>query len=571
MLTIRRLYLYAMSGVMLAVLASGLRLLLTALLDALGLDGDPALGGGSTRETLSLAGALVGVGLPVWAIHWWLVRRVMLGGDADAEAERASPIRAAYLSIVLAVTLAFVAAAAIDLVRSLAQGLLDLRAMYGSAGDPAGSIATILVAGAAWSSHAWVRRDDLAAGPLRDGAIRWPRLYRYAAQLITLVAMTSTVSGLANALADRIAAGGTLSADDYAGNVISSSLATMGVTGAIFLAHAVYALRLVAQPGWRGDSERASHMRVGYLVILIGAGLSATISNLGQAMQALLLLLLDPAGSSLPPGGLARAVIVPLVVLAPWLGAALHARYQLLGEAGRSPEPGRAAAGTRLDRYVRSLVGLGFGALAMAWLVGIALDVVAGGDRYALDPRTRAFDLASLLPNAVLGLALWAVTWARVTAGRVASAEAEASSGIRRAMLLTALGAGLAASVGSGAFILYRLFGSALGVVGGPGVASDLARAFGIFVVAVGVALYHGLLVRDDVRARAHATTTVAAGISVDLPSGADPATTAPSWAERPLVLRTEPGVDPDTALAAARAALPPGAHLADARQPPTQ
>ncbi len=571
MLTIRRLYLYAMSGVMLVVLASGLRLLLSVLLDTLGLAGDPALGGGSTRETLSLAGALVGVGLPVWAIHWWLVRRATLGGDAEAEAERASPIRAAYVSIVLAVTLAFMATAAIDVVRSILQEVLDLRPAYGSIGDPAGSIATILICGAAWGFHAWVRRVDLLAGPLSGGAVLWPRLYLYVAQLITLVAMTGAVSGFTNALADRIAAGGVAGFDDYANYTIPSALAVLAVAGALFLAHAVYTLRLVAEPGWRGESERRSHMRVGYLVILIGAGLSATIGGLGESLRGLLLVLLGAADGSLPPGGIARATIVPLVVLAPWLGAAVHARYQLLREAGRAPAPGRAAAGTRLDQHVRSLVGLGYGAVALAWLLGIALDALIGGDRYALGSGGRAFDLASFLPNAILGLAVWALAWARVTASRVANPDAEASSGIRRAALLAVLGAGLAASVGSAAFILYRVFGSALGVVGGPGVASELASAMGILVVAAAVALYHGLVVREDVRARAHPTDTTAAGIPVDLPSRAVPATPPPAGGERPLVLHADPGVDLDAALAAARAALPPGAHLVDARQPPTQ
>ena len=101
----RRLYLYAMSGITLAVIATGLVLLLRVVLD--GFFPDPYEGeyGGydNSREQLSQAIAMLGVGTPVWAIHWWLVQRGLRAGRQGRDAERGSAIRAFYVTGVLLV------------------------------------------------------------------------------------------------------------------------------------------------------------------------------------------------------------------------------------------------------------------------------------------------------------------------------------------------------------------------------------------------------------------------------------------------------------------------------------
>lgn len=71
MQTVKRLYLYLMSGITLAVLAVGLRMVLVVLFDAIGLGRGDFIGGdpNADRQQLSLAAALIGVGLPVWGVH----------------------------------------------------------------------------------------------------------------------------------------------------------------------------------------------------------------------------------------------------------------------------------------------------------------------------------------------------------------------------------------------------------------------------------------------------------------------------------------------------------------------
>ena len=104
MQAVRRLYLYVMSGITLAVISYGLVLLLRVLLD--GLFPDPPFGGSDlSREQLSAAIAMLGVGVPVWGVHWWLVQRGLRPGRPERDAERGSGARAVYITFVLLVSL----------------------------------------------------------------------------------------------------------------------------------------------------------------------------------------------------------------------------------------------------------------------------------------------------------------------------------------------------------------------------------------------------------------------------------------------------------------------------------
>ena len=63
-------------------------------------------GESSGREQLSLAIALVVVGAPVFAIHWWLINRGWGGVDAAAADDRRSAIRAFHMALVASVSIA---------------------------------------------------------------------------------------------------------------------------------------------------------------------------------------------------------------------------------------------------------------------------------------------------------------------------------------------------------------------------------------------------------------------------------------------------------------------------------
>jgi len=550
---IRRLSLYVLSAVTLAVLAVGLRLVVGVLLDTLLPAGDPLTGGTGSREQLSLAGALIGVGLPVWAIHWGLIRRSLRTGEPDADEERGSAVRAIYLTAVLAVAAVFAVNAAIDLVASL------LRAVLGATGadswqpDLAGLIATLVIAGAAWAYHAAVRRSDMAAGPLADAAAWWPRVYLYGAMLVSLYGGIEAIRRLIDELARIVLQGPAAFGTSFDAVVVAGQLAALVVLGAAFVTHAWYAERLLADPGWRGASERPARVRVAFFVAVLAIGTTIILSDLVAAGRAVIAELLgaDPelVGDRSPT--LAQGVLVPLLSLLPWLIAVLAVRRRALDEAERCGLPGRAMAVARLEEYLLSLIGLAAGGIALGWLLGLALDTLLGGTRVAFAGSGWKYEVASFLPAAIVGLGLWAWRWSWVTVRWSTNPVAEAASGIRRTALLIALAVSLIAGVISLALILYRLFGSFLGISFGDSVVSALSTPAGALIVATAVALYQGLLVRRDGRVRA--------GMAASQAAAGEPAAT------RHLVLHAPSPAALDATLAAIRSSLPPGTRLDDA------
>src|SRR3990172_13331725 len=196
MQTVRRLYLYVMSGITLAVIAAGLAMLLDVLITGTGMLEHPYDPYPGRREQLSQAIAMLGVGLPVWAIHWRFVQRGLAAGRLERDAERGSPIRAIYLTLVLLVSLVVWVAGTAGLLQSLiAEAVGGLPEYYYF--DPVSSATTAIAGFIVWLYHGGVRRGDLRAGA-GHGAATWiPRLYLYGvstgALVVALAALESFV------------------------------------------------------------------------------------------------------------------------------------------------------------------------------------------------------------------------------------------------------------------------------------------------------------------------------------------------------------------------------------------
>ncbi len=203
MQTARRLYLYLLSAAGLAVAAIGLWNLLTLAFARISSQAGGAVIGtiseADTRSQLSLALALVAVAGPLWAIHWWFVGRGV-HSTAIGEAERTAPIRAFYLAIVELVALGIGLLNGTAVVTSVIRAAVGRPAPYG--GEPEGPLAAVLVGGAIWAFHAWIRQDDERVGPLRDSAAWWPRLSRYLVMAAALVMLCSGAAQLIQALLD---------------------------------------------------------------------------------------------------------------------------------------------------------------------------------------------------------------------------------------------------------------------------------------------------------------------------------------------------------------------------------
>ncbi|HEX9738909.1 MAG TPA: DUF5671 domain-containing protein [Candidatus Limnocylindria bacterium] len=556
----RRLYLYLLSGVSLGFVLFGLQSLVRVLLETFGMRGDVLSGQLDASQQLSGALALVGVGTPVWLLHWWFAERSIRPEHDPSDAERQSALRALYFGLVLAILMAISAFAISDLVFGLLADLFPTPDTY--SGSPAGAaLATAVVGGAAWGYHALLRRRDMAAGELRRAAVWLPRAYLYGAAFGGAVWSLTSLVPLVDA-AVRSAVGDTVEPYVWIGSVGPTI-----VGAAIWAGHAWYASRLRADPGWRGASERAARLRLGYLVALIVVGVTGTIALASAALEPVLAALL---GAGRPPDQIVPAMATGAIAALPFAfgGWWFHAR-SLRGESTVEVDPDRPGLAWRLEHVAVGLTGLAFAAAGSARLITITLDAALGAHPELSSPVS---ELALDLPLAILGGAVWIWAWVPMERRHQAFPQAEAASTVRRAGLLIVLAVAVIAGLSSLALILYRLFGFLLGAGLSGDAVGELSTPAGILVVALVAGLYHGLALRRDLAVAQPpqpqpgvAEREGAAAVPEPIP--AEEAV----WESEggpvlppgiPLTLRGPDGSDLEAALKAARDALPEGYRL---------
>ena len=160
MLTLKRVYLYAVLGIALAVLLVGLNDVVRVAFDRAGdILASRSYVSEDTRTELSWALALAIVSAPVFLVHLLLIRRTLRGPEETVADERASAARATYFFLVLVVTGAIAAMRLVE----LAEILIASIAFGHRAWELAAAAAGALVIGAAWAAHVWARRHDLRA------------------------------------------------------------------------------------------------------------------------------------------------------------------------------------------------------------------------------------------------------------------------------------------------------------------------------------------------------------------------------------------------------------------------
>ena len=561
MQTARRLYLYVMAGIGLGVLVAGVSLLLTTLLEAIGIDSGSLFSGEqASRERLTLATAMTAVALPVWLIHWFLAERGVQEGRPGADLERSSAVRGLFFAFALGGLLfgAFLS------LRSLVEWAALSLVGESTFSNPAGDLGLLLATGAAWGYHLSVRLRDWGRGAITGAGAWLPRAYLYIATFAGLFVMLF-------GLADLLALAGRLLAGDAGDPVfddggtwwtfpLASALSRIVVGGATWIGHWWYARQLWADPGHRGTIERPASLRFAFYVAALVVSAAAALGYAGQVGRLIIGAVLglgtgEGSGGSLVGEVVAAAVAALVFGFAWWV----HARW-LRAAAG---DPGAAATVPRPERlvaYPTALVGLAVGAIGAARLLGLVLDLLLGGGRVVIggDQTERVF--ADFAPYAILGFGTWMWHWSAVTRAVAADPAAEAASTVRRTALLATLAVAVLAGVASLGVVLYRLFGTLFGLDVPANVAAELSVPIGALVVTVAIALYHGGLLRQDGALR-----------DADREAETAPAATAP--VARPqvgLTLVGPPGTEPGTLAGVTdglRAQLPDGFELRDDRR----
>lgn len=555
MQVVRRLYLYVMSGITLAVISYGLVLLLRVLLD--GLFPDPPYGEfDSARQQLSQAIAMLGVGVPVWAVHWWLVQRSLRPGRPERDAERGAGARAVYITFVLLVSLVVWVTGGTQVLQWAAASAMRVSSDYYYA-DPLGSATVGAVAFIVWLYHGLVRRRDLAAGPVEGSGASVPRLYLYGVAIGALWAVLTALDTVVIALLPRYPG----SIDDYSVPYLLGIAITGGAWGLVWFGHWTYANRLARDDGWRGTEERVSRTRlVSFLVVIIAAA-GMTLGRVANAIGAAL----DPALPDPPyydpayAPDLASAILTPLLTAIPWAVVWL-AYTRALRREPAATDPLRALHQERLLGHGIAATALAIGATGAGWLLGFLIDLALGGQG-ATRLSESSYELAQWLPATVVGLGAWWWFWRGVLARRRTDPVGEANSTIRRSFLFLTLGVALVAAIASSALILYRLVGILLDAGIGGNLASELSTPLGALIAAGIVLAYHGLALRADQGLAQPREAPEAGAAGVPAPATGQPLAVEGDVERRVLTL-VGPPADLDGALAAARAALPAGVEI---------
>ncbi len=489
----------------------------------------------SLRQQLTVASAVTAVSLPLWLIHWTLAERSVRPGHPGADAERTAGVRGLYIGLAMGALLIAGATSLASLIQLAVESLLGASTFGQSI---SGSLALVVVAGAAWGYHLWVRTRDWRHGPMTGAGAWLPRTYLYVAAFVGLLVLIGGVNGLIELVGRVLLDEPSLASGDAAQwwtYPLASALAGTIVGGATWFGHWLYGEALIRNPGWRGASERPSRLRLTYFVVALVATGAAALYFAGDGIGNALRALLDVADSANARQTAGR-VILPLASAIPYLLAWWTHRRRMRHEAQALGPDARVQTADRRALYPTALIGLAFGAVGVAWLVSILIESLAGG-RTLSGGDDLGRQLAQFLPYALIGILVWLWRWREAAARRAADAVGEATSATRRAALLLGLGAGVLAGIASLGFILYRAFGSVFGVSLSANALADLSLPIGALLVAAAVAAFHGSALRRDQAVRAE---------------GAMPAAATPATASLTVRL-TAPG---DAALADAVAAL---------------
>jgi len=492
MVTAKRLYLYGVLAVVLLPLLMGLSDLLGLVLDGL----SDATGGGMlsgshvAREDLSLAIALVAVGAPLWAIHFWLLQRTVRD-SADIAEERSSPVRATYFFLVLVSTGIVAVVFSVETLSALMRAVLIGERLL----DLGNSFANVLVFGSAWLIHLAWRARDLRTAPERTAGDWLTRLYLYGALFVLgLTALFSASETITSVLRE---AAGLRPVFETAGEwkeALAGLLAVVVVAAVMWLGHWALAARLTRAPDPMGSAHRESRTRVGYL---LGVVLFCAATVLMMLSSSLRHAFAEMAGVWSPSGSsrVAEDVVGPILASVPFVTAWWWHARRAAAEARIYGGPDRHASVTRAGRLLVSLVGLGGLAVGVAWGIESALGLF---DYWS----SRDVVSASILrdggtpaaASALVGLVMWLPAWVLLQRERAASEIVAARSTARRAYLLLVSGLSLLGVMGSLSWLLFQAIRTGLDA----GRPQDTDWAIGVLLVATSILGYHLLKLRSD-------------------------------------------------------------------------
>jgi hypothetical protein len=472
MSVVRRLYFYVAAFIGLQMLAAGARDLLSALFERL--LAPPALGPAEQDALrLSASAALLLIGLPLWAIHWWAVQR----GTARAE-ERRSSLRRLYIYLVVLVAVLFGLFALRDLLAALLSG--EGLSLVG--GQLSMAIAMLVIYGSIWVYHWRVAGQDRLDVEQAGGPATLRRWYLVIVQAISLAVAAAGAVDLLDLLLQL-----SLATPLGSSAGIGAAVAMLVAGLAIWLPHHLWARRLVRVPSpLQADEARASLRQV-YSALVVAATAVVALGGAATVLSAVLLAALGGATWSAVLTDHTRALAVVLVAAPLWR----YHRRQMLAEARTSALPARGETAERLVGYLMAAVGLGAlffglgGLLSTLLRMALVPDVLGTGWREPLSLYV-ALSLVALL---TYGATMHAIE------RRVRGAPAEEHALARRIYLYAALLFGIVATAVAAVSLVRQILAALLGTAGSD-VLAEAGRWAGYAVVGGAIVVTHLFLLR---------------------------------------------------------------------------
>ncbi|GAC1319017.1 MAG: hypothetical protein NVSMB2_14090 [Chloroflexota bacterium] len=473
MLIIRRVYAYLLTLVGLALMCGAAANLGQLFVDVL-VRTPLASNNMYVRDTVARNGAAALVGVVVWAFHWrWVAHLVGRSDD-----ERRSTLRGLFLYLVLSGATLTVGGATRDILEVVLATVLGIAAALTSAETVLKPVPFLIMGALVGMAHWRVAAHDRALLPEGPGTATLRRWYLYAGAFIAVAFLEASLQSLL-ATAWRLVLDGPLAGP---AGIASSAPAAL-------VALAVWLLLWRVLPDRLAD--RGAALRSVYLFGGSALGITGALLGCSQILYYGLARALGvdrPGGADLDiRAALGDPLAAALVYGAGWA----YFRRALRDHAEAFAEARGAIGVARLYRYLVALVALSITAAGLGGLLWTLGDVLTGvGDATPSAVRDR---LALFVTLIIVAGPVWPVHWRPVPAD-----PSETRSLARRLYLyLSVIGAALTL-VGSGAVVLYRLFGLVLGGATPVDVNIDLAHALGLAVVGALVGAYHGRMLRAD-------------------------------------------------------------------------
>jgi hypothetical protein len=471
---VRRAYVYLVSIISLQSVAWAVISLLRDLL---------APGRSTSVGSTAWQIALIVIGLPVYLVHWLWAQRL---AAKDPE-ERESVLRRLYLYGVMGIAVATLVAVAFDLLKTLMWLILGSYSNFSPTDLIIHDLVAMAVMALIWFYHRRVLAADAQATPETGGGATVRRLYLYGFSAAGLTMTTVAVSALLGWLMYQFGASGITGGQ--AGTTREVMRLVVGVP--LWLIFWTRAQRLFAGPN---EEERASVVRKVYLYlavfIAVLAVVTATTFVLAGGLRRLL-------GVSSPGGdGDIREALVVIIPMA--LVWAYHS-YLLPNDTERAEEPAGQAWVRQLYTYLVANIGLAALLIGLAGIISVLIRYLSGVRFVTGLPDEVAWFTALLMA----GLPVWILPWrnAQVAAAAPDSAgDEERRSPVRKIYLYFYLFVATMVILSSGVYIVYALIRLALGERTSGNLLADLAQAIGFSLIAVGVWLYHGSILRADGR-----------------------------------------------------------------------